>query len=274
MKKYQLFPLLSLVGGVCGAALRFLQNRSGFEPDTGLPIPGDPYAFLLPGVLLLVAALTLLLCLRLPRESESELFADAFSARSTFAATAAVAGIFLWCLSGAAGVLMNRSAQYTATADGLYYPVSTTVQRADFLLAGALVIAALCIFPAAAVRRFRNLSSMGNLLLIPVVYLVLQLTLSFREISINASQQAYYVELLAMVFLTLSLFRLSSFAFHDGKDRHFALYSVMATVLCITALADVSTLQDRLFYAGGACLTIGFLLLRLTTAGEKENAKM
>ena len=110
MKKHLLFPLLSFVGGICGAVLRFLQNRSGFEPDTGLPIPGDPYAFLLPGVLLLVAALTILLCLRLPRDSEPTQFADAFSARSTIAVTSVVAGIFLWCLSGAAGVLTNLSA--------------------------------------------------------------------------------------------------------------------------------------------------------------------
>ena len=107
MKKHLPFPLLAVIGGICGAALRFLQNQSGFEPDTGLPISGDPYAFLLPGLLILTAALTMLLCLRLPREPDTspKLFADYFSSHSTAAVMVVVAGIFLWCLSGAAGVI-------------------------------------------------------------------------------------------------------------------------------------------------------------------------
>ena len=264
MKKHLLLPLLAVIGGICGAALRFLQNRSGFESATGLPIPGNPYAFLLPGLLLLTTALAVLLCMRLPRSyrSSDSLFADYFSTRSTAAVTILVAGMFLWCLSGAAGVI-GGGAQYTVTADGLYYPVSAAVQKTELLLAVALIASALCIFPAAAVRRFKTLSYTGNLLLVPVVCLILRLTLSFREMSINASQQSYYVELLAMVLLALSLFRLSSFAFQDGNTRRFALYSVMSTVLCITALADAATLGDRLFYGGGACLTAGFLLFRL-----------
>lgn len=277
MKKHLLFPLLSAVGGICGAVLRFLQNRSGFEPDTGLPIPGNPYALLLPGMLFLLAALTLLLCLRLPKEDLSDGFADAFSAHSKAGVMLAVAGIFLWCLSGAAGVLpviMSHGELYTVTAAGLYYPVSAAAQRLELILAVALVISAACMFPAAATRRFKDFAATGNLLLVPVVYLVLRMTLSFREISISASQQAYYVELMAMVFLTLCLFRLSSFAFQGGSTRQFVLYSVMAAVLCITALVDAAALGDRLFYGGGACLAAGFLLMRLSAAADASASPM
>ena len=50
MKKYICFPLLALVGGGAAFILRLLQRRTGFEADTGLPIPGNPYALLLVGL--------------------------------------------------------------------------------------------------------------------------------------------------------------------------------------------------------------------------------
>ena len=47
MKKYVLWPLLAAIGGVGAFLLRLLQRSTGFEVDTGLPIPGNLYAILL-----------------------------------------------------------------------------------------------------------------------------------------------------------------------------------------------------------------------------------
>ena len=44
MKKYVLWPLLAAIGGVGAFLLRLLQRSTGFEVDTGLPIPGNLYA--------------------------------------------------------------------------------------------------------------------------------------------------------------------------------------------------------------------------------------
>ena len=41
MKKYVLWPLLAAIGGVGAFLLRLLQRSTGFEVDTGLPIPGN-----------------------------------------------------------------------------------------------------------------------------------------------------------------------------------------------------------------------------------------
>ena len=49
MKKSMLWPLIALVGGGAAFVLRLLQRSTGFEADTGLPIPGN-----LPAVLLVV----------------------------------------------------------------------------------------------------------------------------------------------------------------------------------------------------------------------------
>lgn len=269
MKKHLSVTLLTVIGGIVCFFLRLLQNRYGFESDTGLPIVGSPLSFLLPGALLLLTAAALLLCRQLPNENENLClhFSAYFDARCTAALMLVVGGIFLWCLSGVAALpaLLGRGELYTGTASGLFYPVPTLTRRMNIILAALMILSALCLFPAAtAVRRGNDGRVNGNLLLLPVIYLILRLTISFREMSINASQQAYYVELLAMILLTLSLYRLSSFAFQCGKTRRFALYSVAAVILCITALADAATLGDRLFFCGGSALTLGFLWLRLS----------
>ena len=56
MKKQSLLPLLALVSGAAAFVLRLLQNRTGFEAATGLPVPGN-----VPGLVLvaLLAVLTL-----------------------------------------------------------------------------------------------------------------------------------------------------------------------------------------------------------------------
>lgn len=68
MKKYVLWPLLAAIGGVGAFLLRLLQRSTGFEVDTGLPIPGNLYAILLVAWFVVLAAVCLLaarpFCLR------------------------------------------------------------------------------------------------------------------------------------------------------------------------------------------------------------------
>ena len=67
MKKYVLWPLLAAIGGVGAFLLRLLQRSTGFEVDTGLPIPGNLYAILLVAWFVVLAAV----CLRTERTHPS-----------------------------------------------------------------------------------------------------------------------------------------------------------------------------------------------------------
>ena len=49
MNKKYFLPLLAVLGGGCAFLLRLWQNRTGFEADTGLPIPGAPAGAALAG---------------------------------------------------------------------------------------------------------------------------------------------------------------------------------------------------------------------------------
>ena len=101
---------------------------------------------------------------------------------------------------------------------------------------------------------------------------MVRLVTAYRTESINPVLEAYYIDLLALVFLTLAFYLLSSFAFHVGQTRRFLLYAIPAVALCLTALADSRPLYDTLFFAGGGLTALGFLLLRLNAlAVSKSN---
>ena len=104
MKKYVLWPLLAAIGGVGAFLLRLLQRSTGFEVDTGLPIPGNLYAILLAAVCLLAARPLL------PADREDPpLFPAGFSVASPGLLTPAVMGLFLLAASGVLDLLFGFS---------------------------------------------------------------------------------------------------------------------------------------------------------------------
>ena len=262
MKQYAAIPLLSVLLGGGGFALRLMQNRTGFDASTGLPVSGNLYALALP-ILLAAAALGFLaLAKKLPdgQDSAAPSFEEAFSSSSAGILSLSVAGLFLWLLSGA----------YDA-----YLGLSVTFSRLDLLTGLLGILAAVSQLPvAAACRRGSGKALNGNLLLIPVVYAVIRLVLAYREDSVNPALSAYYTDLLALVFLILACYRASSFAFQCGRTRRFFVYAALSAVLGITTLADSHTLAGLLFYGGGALWVLGLMLLRSARlAGQTPEAE-
>jgi hypothetical protein len=81
---------------------------------------------------------------------------------------------------------------------------------------------------------------------------------------VNPTLSAYYVELLALVFLILTFYRAASFAFGDGRTRRFAWYAELAAVLCAAAMADsLGSYAVLALYAGGFLTALSLLTLRL-----------
>ena len=62
MRKGTFFSALAFIGGAVGFGLRRWQLAAGFEPETGLPVPGAASAWLLVGWSVLLGAVILLLC--------------------------------------------------------------------------------------------------------------------------------------------------------------------------------------------------------------------
>lgn len=263
MRRYAVFPILALGGGCAGFALRLLQWRTGFEPDTGLPIPGTPYGIVTAVLAAAVMALCLLLRKKLPEEKAgAPLFPNSFSTSDAGLLTLLVTGVFLMAVSGLADMAAGLGIQGLPGMDILF-------SRRELLIQGVLTLAAsVCLFsPIPACRRRQGESPRpfsGALLLTPVVCLVVRLVLVYRQDSANPVLAAYWVELLALVLVILALYRLSAFAYGAGRTRRFVLYAVPAVLLCLAALADGGPLSSLLFNGGAALILTGFLLLRLT----------
>lgn len=291
MKKQWMLPLVAVLGGAAAFALRLVQTRTGFESATGLPIPGNAAGTALVILLVALAVLLALLVRRLPKEAEQgPAFPADFATGDAKLLTLPVIGVFLMALSGLADLyeglgLGSLLDQMSAAAAGSGYAETAVplAESAGFshqlqLLMGLLsILSAAGLFCGLLACRAGDGGTPkpfnGNLLLIPPVALVVRLVLTYRVDSVNPALAAYYVELLALVFLTLGFYRLSSFAFRAGRTRRFALYAGAAVALSIATLADGSRyLSSILLYAGGALALLGFLLLRLAPRTGDDGA--
>ncbi len=284
MDKHYALPLTAALGGAAACVLRLLQNHTGFEADTGLPIPGNLAALAL-AVLLIGLALALALTARLlPAEEEpGPVLPRDFSTENTGLLTIPMCGVFLLVLSGLSdlteslrmlpeGLVSSRHAIYgILRAGGLGFS-----PQGQTLLGALTLLAAGSLFPVLAGCRRREggpkHKAPAAITLLPVAALVVRLVLTYRIDSVNPSLTMYYVELLALVFMTLGFYRLSSFAF-QGQTRRFGFYAAGSLVLCAASLADGSAyLSSLLLYAGGALTLTGFLLLRIANGLETEKS--
>lgn len=279
MKKNLALPALAVLGGAAAFVLRLLQNRTGFEPDTGLPIPGN-----LPGLALIVllVLLTAVLCVlvwKLPKEQgPGPAFPQDFSTADARLLMLPVMGVLLMALSGLAdlaqglGIALPSAPDlndaYVLTATMEVYLSGPIFSQKVLLLMGvlSLISAGGLLLAVVSCRPREDRQPVpGTVLLIAPAALVVRLVLTYRIDSVSPALEAYYVELLALVFLTLGFYRLSAFAFQAGRTRRFALYAVPAVVLSLASLADSGTANPAAppLYLGGSLTLLGFLLLRL-----------
>lgn len=283
MKKNLAFPLLALLGG-CGAfALRLLQRRTGFEPETGLPIPGCLWGGLLTGTLILAAVLALLLTRTLPAAPRGTSFSQALSTRSTGVLCLLTGGVFLLAVSGVGELLEGLGISSILSrktgvdiSSGLVWP---GVSRSGAVLGLLSLLSAACLFSAALNCRQggrRQLNGPqaapfhGALLLVPPVHLVVRLVAAYRTYSIDPVLSGYHVELLALILLTLAFYQLSAFAFQAGRPRRFSLWAALAVLLCMATLADRHPLHAVLLYVGSALVLLAFLLMCRQAPSQAE----
>lgn len=277
MKNSRVFSALALGGGAAAFLLRLLQNRTGFEPDTGLSIPGNPWGILLPVLLAALAAGTLLLTRSLPREDPPPAFDDAF--RTPNAGPIRLLSLGAGCLLLSALLELLRCPLYTETLQGMADGNSgfralvignpLLAPRASLLLGVLGLAGALSLLPAiqACLRRPR-LQAVAfdiRLLLVMPVCLLVRLVFVYRVESVSPTLAAYYVELLALAALTLAFYRLSGFGFRAGRTDRQMLWSVLSVALCLAALADCPGLSAGFLYAGGALAQLAFLRMRTET---------
>lgn len=263
MKYNNALPLAAILGGGIAFALRLAQNRTGFSPETGLPIPGN-----LPGLLLLIAlaasaAVCFILSRRLPaRHPDPRPFEEAFFGGPALLSV----GIFLAAISGGLDIWAVLQGGFPIPPDAAMPSVDVNFSPPVSIFVGGLTaFSAVCLFPAAAAisagkRSRRRHSVAPPAMLMPLAPLVVRLVLTYRLRSSSPVLTAYCVELLAISALILAFFRLAAFAYEDGSTQSFPLWSAVSVIFCCATLGDGHDLSGYLFFGGCALIQLGFLM--------------
>ena len=198
MNKQYALPLTAVLGGAAAWVLRLLQNNTGFEADTGLPIPGNPAGLALAVLLIGLGAALAAGCFLLPKEEDpGPALPRDFDTANTGLLTVPMCGVFLMALSGLAdlaeglrllpaGLISSRHANYGILLEGGlgYSP------KGQLLMGGLTLLSAAGLFLVLAGCRRREGGEAVHPLpavvtLAPVGALVVRLVLTYRIDSVK-----------------------------------------------------------------------------------------
>ena len=233
-----------LVQGLLLLCLRLAQNRTGFDPVTGLSVRSVPGLALI-ACLLLCALAELILCRKLSGE------------RGEFAAHFALAAGSVLLAGGGALLL-----------------VSALPQRGLAAIAAGATAAASGLGFLLLAKRFQAGAELSVLPVLPSmffsVFFVLTVYLPAESDPVLAR---YYIPVLASALTAYAFSLLGGFLRRESSPRAFTFVADLAVLLCITALADANGLGELLLFAGCALVLASFLALRRETALDTTQAE-
>ena len=261
MKQCDKKSLLTLCLGAAGMSLRLLQNMTGFEPGTGLPIPGSIPGILLPVLLALSAVILFRMNSKLPKGPVEVPLSRLLNWNDKEGLFAILAGGCVMALSGVLEIANAFGRTATAvSADGMeIVTVSAGTGRSGVVM-GLLAGMAIC-------RKTPD-TEPQILLAVPVLLLA-RLIFAYRLYSVDPVLANYYLELLGLMLLILASYRLSGFAVQAGGPRMFGFYADLTAILAVTLLADGHS--AALLPLGGAAALEGFQrAMRMSDIAEKK----
>ena len=249
MKQCDKKSLLTLCLGAAGMSLRLLQNMTGFEPGTGLPIPGSIPGILLPVLLALSAVILFRMNSKLPKGPVEVPLSRLLNWNDKEGLFGILAGGCVMAFSGVLEIANAFGRTVTAvSADGMeIVTVSAGTGRSGVVMGLLAVVAGICLLAGMAICRKTPDTEPQILLAVPVLLLA-RLIFAYRLYSVDPVLANYYLELLGLMLLILASYRLSGFAVQAGGPRMFGL--------AVTLLADGHS--AALLPLGGAAALEGF----------------
>lgn len=257
MKKDIALPLLALAGGAAGFLLRRLQWGTGFEPDTGLPVSGNPPALILAALSLVMAALFLLLCRGEHRSFQG--YDDAFLTHDP--GTRAISNAAVPCLI-VAGAWRMQELLLTDWPEASLAAATAQMLGGSGIpaLLGGILLPVLCVLfclgSAIAVLLITRNNYWGEKkgnrfvpLLIPAFGSCLWLILTYRDRSNDPVLAAYAYQILSIICVALALYQMATFSF--SREHHPSatlFFSLMAVYFSLVALADGCRLTVSLLF--------------------------
>ncbi len=246
MRKPVVLPVVSVVGGVVGLAVRRVQLSTAFEPGTGLPIAGQPatYAFWAVAAL---TALAILVLLRGEHRTFEKCYTSAFRTTSLVQLSGLMAGAVLLVAAGFFNVEAFRSAPID-----LFTGARTVSIVRPFLAVACLLAAAGTWLTVQKMKSGRQVKSV--LVLLPGLVGCLWVMSNYQSWAQDPVTEKYVVPLLAVMLSMLTGYFLPGFAFGKGRVIGTLFVSLLGAAFCVMALGDglplcdLSLLLAMLFY--------------------------
>ena len=168
MKQCDKKSLLTLCLGAAGMSLRLLQNMTGFEPGTGLPIPGSIPGILLPVLLALSAVILFRMNSKLPKGPVEVPLSRLLNWNDKEGLFGILAGGCVMAFSGVLEIANAFGRTVTAvSADGMeIVTVSAGTGRSGVVMGLLAVVAGICLLAGVgAVAAFAVLTAAGFVLM-------------------------------------------------------------------------------------------------------------
>lgn len=221
-------------------ALRLAQNRTGFDPETGLSLPSVPGMVL---AVALVACAVAELALSFRRSGERADFASQFTPPGR-EMPVLVAGCFLLAAGGVL-LLLGALPQRGIAA----------------MTAGLLAVAA----GAGLLLLLRQVRADGDASVfyaLPSMFFAVFLVLAvYLPEESNPVLARFYVPVLAAAMVAYAFSQLAGFFRRESTPRAFVRAADLAVLLCLAALADALGRPGYLLLFGGCALLLTTFLL-------------
>lgn len=274
MRKDIILPAVAAGAGALGFGLRRWQMSSGFEPDTGLAIPGAPAAVALVAC---SAALAVLLLLLAWGSKERMGWKRAFQGAENCPVymTAMVLAAFLLLGSAGIEVLAYPGSFQTAQA-----AESWGVRTAAAVLPPLRILLCLggcpCVLVWAKNLYRRGEGGKESLPLLELCFLFcVWLVSNYQSCAADPVVMNYIWEVLAICFSLLGLYYVASYSFlKEGHPRRTVLVCLMAVFFSLTAMGGKLPVSE-LLRCGFSALFLGghaALILQEHPAGETAEA--
>ena len=241
-KKSLILCGFTVIMGIFGAFLRWLQNVNIFEADTELAIPNSPYSYAVVLFTVLFAVVLLLWLRRYRGIAFVSKYPAVYSGIGSFTKVAAyIIGAFI----AVGGVLT------------VYRSISTSKSAFDLILGlfSFVCAAGITTFLVSAGKQEKKSSgSFGAAAM--VFFLCFWLIASYKYSAADPVIWHFAPRLLTISATILAFYFIAGFVFNKPKPLASLYFSLLGTFLCLTVLADSYPLGEQL-------ITVGFLAAML-----------
>lgn len=245
--------LATLVAGIFGAFLRWLQNLNAFEEGTGLNIPGSFTSWLLAAYLIIIAAaiaaVVFLWLSRYGRHGDER----AFAAQTSIPGIACKA---LGFITAAACVVIMLSSNQARL------PVLQRVFAACGIFCGAAMLLLFSKSGEAASRK--------SAVIVITLFCCMWLITSYKFTAENPVIWSFVIEIFTVCALIMAWYELAAYSYGRSKPNAALFFVMLAAVLCITTLSDSRGFAFQLLFASQAAMLLLHEYLMISAMWESH----